>query len=1226
MNQIIPVIEDAKEQVKLKIKQLKNKIKNLPKENPFDFTDIVKEDDVIDLGLFLELAEENKIIYNQVPISTLIEAMEKLKNGFFTNGYFTLGEEGEIDTNRFFKDSNDLAKFIDKILDKYDDHPSIYYTGNIYRYFKNFKRVNRSEHGRGANEFNDIQEYKGGNCYIPSGSGCFLKCINYIFEKDFSTEYFEFIQSYKRGTKVMTQCRIPEFCKRYKIDIGIYYLKTKRILPQSVKQKNICVYIHKNHYCVIWKKNRRDSLLNGVKEIDENFKYVKNKINENNLKQRIRYRFPRHEPIDQLENVFVFDLETHNDEEFAEAYAAGLYDVNRLRDKWDRDLTSDELIIEKENVIVFDASNGNCIMNMLKYISENYDGYERTYIDRDGDEIVSSYRLLLVAHNSSGFDCWVLLNSLVRDITELKIIKTARGLISLSFRCGFKVVNTVEVPQYVKFTCSKSHIKGSLEKIGREYGLQPELLKGEIEHSVISKNNFDELRHIWEPYLKLDVLCLAFIYARHSMEMQKMSGFGIKDCLTEASLGWKCFGTYNKDREFYTFNDKYVRDFIGKSIKGGRVAALNRYFESNQCEEILNIIKKHLKVNDNEISNIIDKYLKYIKTKSDEFKLEFENGEKDYRKINKKELDNFLDKKLGELEISRELQKINKDDLLVSYDFNSLYPSAQIDKNSTWPKIETAYPFKKYMNDGICTLFNSGRWNELNRSAFLTIKYYNPENLIFQHLPIKEKIKNPYKNNRLEEINRMRNGVIIDTLTSVDIVEIVKYGGEILEIYEGFFCYNLEYNPYTEFVTDMFEKRDLFKSQGKDLFQNLAKKIGLSVYGGNIRKDINEEYKCVTENWMRENFDDRVKEWFPLKNGNLIVKLQDDEGVDDFDKAKSVNTMPSHFGSFILSHSKRLMNNVFREIDGFYSNCIYYGDTDSGYIHKKHWSTLVEKGFVGKSLGLGKNDYGNSGIFYAWFLAPKIKYCLVIDDFGIISAKRTFKGYSEEHRMIKLDEYISLSEGKTVSGRFSIDWTKTFEGIKIPHRKQDCSDCDNKKICNNCILKPINCEVEKACKSCLDLISQKKTYSTDINMLKRKPPNKKHQMLPFYEGVYEPKQNNIDFESAKDILMKEDYKMVVKRRFEKINNMITCKSYIKYEDIPENKEIFIYGFKHIKTEKIDNYILIGCESDELYAKNNLFNFWSNKFINEEIQRRNFETTGWPFMTLVKRNNFLKFRV
>ena len=827
LKQIIPHIEEVKEGVKLKIKQLKKKINNLPIENPFDFTEYIekqKEENEIDLGLFLELAEENKIIYNQVPINNLIEDMEKLKNGFFTNGYFTLGEEGEIDTNRFFKDSNELAKFIDKILYKYDDHPSIYYTGNIYRYFRNFKRVNRSEHGRGANEFNNIEEYNGKNCYIPDGNGCFLKCINYIFNKDFNKEYFEFIKSYKRRTNVMPRCRIPEFCKRYKIDIGIYDLNNGRILPRTVKQKNICVYIHKNHYCVIWKKNRRDSLLNGVDEIDKNFKYIKNKINEKNLKQRIRYRFPKYEPIDQLENVFVFDLETHNDQEFAEAYAAGLYDVNRLRDCWYRDLNSDELIIERKNVTVFDTSNGNCIINMLKHISENYNGDERTYIDKDGDEIISSYRLLLVAHNSSGFDSWVVLNSLIKDITELKIIKTARGLISLSFRCGFKIVNTVEVPQYVKFTCSKSHIKGSLEKIGREYNLQPELLKGEIDHSIINKNNFVKLRHIWEPYLISDVLCLAFIYARHSMEMQKMTGFGIKDCLTEASLGWKCFGTYNKDREFYTFNDKYVRDFIRKSIKGGRVGAFNRYFESKQCEEILNTIKTHLKINDNEISNIIDKYLKYINTKRDEFKLEFENGEKDYRKINKKELDNFLNNKLGNLEISKELQKINKDDLLVSYDFNSLYPSAQIDKNSTWPKIETSYPFKKYMNESICTLFNSGRWNELNRSAFLTIKYHNPENLIFQHLPVKEKIENPYKNNRLEEINRMRNGIIIDTLTSVDIVEIVKYGGVILEVFEGFFSHNLEFNPYTEFVTDMFQKRDMFKSQGKDLLQNLAKK------------------------------------------------------------------------------------------------------------------------------------------------------------------------------------------------------------------------------------------------------------------------------------------------------------------------------------------------------------------------------------------------------------------
>ena len=58
----------------------------------------------------------------------------------------------------------------------------------------------------------------------------------------------------------------------------------------------------------------------------------------------------------------------------------------------------------------------------------------------------------------------------------------------------------------------------------------------------------------------------------------------------------------------------------------------------------------------------------------------------------------------------------------------------------------------------------------------------------------------------------------------------------------------------------MFEKKDLFKSLGKKLLQNLAQKIGLSVYGCKIRKDVNEDFKCVTDTWMRDNFDDRVKE------------------------------------------------------------------------------------------------------------------------------------------------------------------------------------------------------------------------------------------------------------------------------------------------------------------------------------------------------------------------------
>ena len=85
LNQIISRIEEVKDEVKHENKELKKKIKNLPGENPFDFPENVekqKEDNEIDLGLFLELAEENKITYNQTPVNTLLDDMQKLKMGF----------------------------------------------------------------------------------------------------------------------------------------------------------------------------------------------------------------------------------------------------------------------------------------------------------------------------------------------------------------------------------------------------------------------------------------------------------------------------------------------------------------------------------------------------------------------------------------------------------------------------------------------------------------------------------------------------------------------------------------------------------------------------------------------------------------------------------------------------------------------------------------------------------------------------------------------------------------------------------------------------------------------------------------------------------------------------------------------------------------------------------------------------------------------------------------
>ena len=42
------------------------------KKNPFDFTDYAKVENDADLGLYFEVAEKNKILYNQGPVNTLI--------------------------------------------------------------------------------------------------------------------------------------------------------------------------------------------------------------------------------------------------------------------------------------------------------------------------------------------------------------------------------------------------------------------------------------------------------------------------------------------------------------------------------------------------------------------------------------------------------------------------------------------------------------------------------------------------------------------------------------------------------------------------------------------------------------------------------------------------------------------------------------------------------------------------------------------------------------------------------------------------------------------------------------------------------------------------------------------------------------------------------------------------------------------------------------------------
>ena len=231
--------------------------------------------------------------------------------------------------------------------------------------------------------------------------------------------------------------------------------------------------------------------------------------------------------------------------------------------------------------------------------------------------------------------------------------------------------------------------------------------------------------------------------------------------------------------------------------------------------------------------------------------------------------------------------------------------------------------------------FNNQTFNhDGNDPAIIRIKYYNPLNLIFQHLPVEEKVEK-------KEVNKITNGYMIDTLTSVDNCETVKMGGKVIGIYEGvIYQEDFKISPFRKIIGKLFASRQTHKDEKIDLFQGLVKLIMNSSYGVQIRKDINDSYHCISQQWMKTECDENVLYYWKLPNEIYIVKMKKDDGLDDDDDCDIKHTLLAHLGAFILSNSKRIKNNFIGEINGFYNNIISHGDNDSLYIEKKYWDVL----------------------------------------------------------------------------------------------------------------------------------------------------------------------------------------------------------------------------------------------------------------------------------------------
>ena len=336
------------------------------------------------------------------------------------------------------------------------------------------------------------------------------------------------------------------------------------------------------------------------------------------------------------------------------------------------------------------------------------------------------------------------------------------------------------------------------------------------------------------------------------------------------------------------------------------------------------------------------------------------------------------------------------------------------DPKSIYPRIETGYTFTKDMINELVNKFNNQIFTQ--GSAILKINVFNPKKFFAQHLPVEEREK------KIEN-NGMRNGYIIDTLTSVDIQEVVKIGGKVVEIFEGvIYRENFKVSPFKKVIDKLFELRQKYKDENNDVMQLLVKFFMNSLYSEQIRKDNEESYLCKSENWMLTEYDERVLDYQTIKNVKYTVKMKDDDGLGDH--VKKVDTMPLQMSAFVLANSKRIMNKFLHAINGFYSNDVCYTDTDSLYIENRHWDKINMSGLVGKKRLQGKNDYRDGGIWFGLFLAPKIKYCLTINKFGVIDKHKSFNGLINVCDNLDRKEYFNMASGDKLIGKVPLSWKK----------------------------------------------------------------------------------------------------------------------------------------------------------------------------------------------------------
>ena len=77
-------------------------------------------------------------------------------------------------------------------------------------------------------------------------------------------------------------------------------------------------------------------------------------------------------------------------------------------------------------------------------------------------------------------------------------------------------------------------------------------------------------------------------------------------------------------------------------------------------------------------------------------------------------------------------------------------------------------------------------------------------------------------------------------------------------------------------------------------------------------------------------------------------------------------------------------------------------------------------------------------------LAPKIKFCLNINEIGIIQEHKTFNGFNDSKRLLDRSQYFKKLEGRKIRAMLPGFLKKSFDsGIITPAKMKRCNEYDD---------------------------------------------------------------------------------------------------------------------------------------------------------------------------------------